>query len=175
MHCSACNGPVCQYAYGGNVYGSANLASAGGNIFLGSGGGTEGGENSKSVSIANTGNGGGIIIIFANSASITGSIQSNGGAGLSAQSSDASGMGGGSGGAVYLTVNALSASGTVVQATGGAGGGAGGWCGANGGAGGGSGGNGRVKIDYRTLNGAVWTSSGGASISTPTPGSSAFV
>ena len=108
----------------GLSYGSADLST----IFLGTSGGNV---------LVNTG-AGGIIIIFANTITVSGTISSNG--------SDANGqIGGSSGGSIYLTANGVTIGSSLVLATGGTGISAYG--------GGGAGGSGRIRVSANSTSG----------------------
>ncbi len=108
----------------GLTYGSADLST----IFLGTSGGNV---------LVNTG-AGGIIIIFVNTITVTGTISSNG--------SNANGaIGGSSGGSIYLTSNYSTIGSSLVSATGGTG--------VSGYGGGGAGGSGRIRISANSISG----------------------
>jgi hypothetical protein len=108
----------------GLAYGSADLST----IFLGTSGGNV---------LINTG-AGGIIIIFAETITVTGTISSNG--------SNANGsIGGSSGGSIYLTANSATIGSSLVSANGGTG--------IITAGGGGAGGDGRIRISANSPSG----------------------
>eukprot|EP00052_Salpingoeca_macrocollata_P027715 m.264490 g.264490 ORF g.264490 m.264490 type:complete len:1115 (-) comp22774_c0_seq1:139-3483(-) len=159
----------CQPATSGSAYGVADLSK----IYLGSGGGGSGGENSvSSGTYKYGGNGGGIIMIFAQTLSINsgGALRANGNSGQSYIASDAGGNGGGSGGSVFVKAQTLQASSSFISATGGSGSGAGGWCSGSGDADGRDGAVGRVRVEYGVLEGT----SNAASLSNPLAATAVF-
>jgi RHS repeat-associated protein/uncharacterized repeat protein (TIGR01451 family) len=127
------------YSSSGNPAGSGQAGVTYGHpelrrLYLGSGGG---GGNAGSYG----GDGGGILVIDAESLTVQGTIDANGGAGTGGSW----GSGGGSGGSVHLQVESADIGNNLVTAQGGSR-----YC-ANGC--GGYGGIGRVRIDYTTLSG----------------------
>jgi hypothetical protein len=118
---------------GGGTYGSSDLST----LFFGSAGGTGGADGSNT---GDGGNGGGIIYVAANSITVSGNIQANGGAG-SAPVGGRGGGGGGAGGSVLLAGNSLTLGSSIVTATGGATAGSG--VGLSG-----AGGSGRIVTNY---------------------------
>jgi hypothetical protein len=136
---------------GGTTVGTTDLTST---IFLGAGGG-QGGPDEDGVFAGPGGNGGGMIVLFASSLSVSGSINAGGTGGQPGQNTSScsgtsrgsgSGMGnggGGSGGAIRLFTasNAILGS-ALITANGGAGNNGGGCIGEAGG----NGGAGRIQI-----------------------------
>jgi len=108
------------YAYGGGgggggTYGDSNLTK----LYFGSGGAQGGGRYTNSGSGLLGGAGGGIVSVFANVITVSGTIQSHGGIG---QSSTAGGSGGGgAGGSMAISSTFISGE-NLITATGGAGG-----------------------------------------------------
>ena len=100
---------------GGNSYGDANL----GHLYYGSGGGSGGWTQSAASGLG--GNGGGIVMIFANVININGSIDASGSDGTT-EYGDYGGGGGGSGGSIYLRHQGSLTGGSSAVVTGGAGG-----------------------------------------------------
>jgi hypothetical protein len=139
----------------GLVYGQPALTQ----IFLGSGGGQgAGGTNGPNDRVLG-GRGGGLVYISAPTLTVDGAVRADGQVGgnnlnCSPGSSGSGSSGGGSGGSIYLRAATVSLG--TVTAHGGPGG-----C-----AGGGTGGDGRIRIDYDTLNGAAFPS-GLASLTGP--------
>ena len=132
-----------NYGYGGTAYGQTDLSK----LFFGSGGGA-GSYNNYS---GRGGNGGGIVILFANTLSISGTLTSSGeqapsmipGGGHTADIVGGSGAGGSiliKSKTVTLGANLVSASGGASQTSGNQGG---------------AGGVGRIRIEYGTLTGTT--------------------
>lgn len=148
------NGGGADVGSGGLQHGVANLAQ----IFPGSGGGGcyQGGSLS-----GDGGDGGGIIIIMANSVSVSGSVESNGQNGQGyGQGSYLYGTGGGSGGSILIQANTASLGTSLVTATGGTG--------YQTTRNGGDGGVGRIRIEADTKSGTTNPTYSGAG--TPTGG-----
>ena len=129
---------------GGGLYGDVTLAT----IFPGSGGGGGGGDSNEALigDGQDGGGGGGIIFIMADTVTNSGTISSNGAAGLAGGDDlDPFGAsGGGSGGSIMVQANNFTNSATFT-ASGGAGGAVGGT--GTAGAGGCAGGVGRIRIE----------------------------
>ena len=163
---------VCE---GGLAYGDAALAD----WFVGSGGGggspdTEGdGDNPANYS-GDGGNGGGLIAIYAGGTlTVTGAIDADGEDGDDAFTQgywgENGGGGAGSGGQILLAAPMLDISGTISAF-----GGEGGWSASQVGipygyAVGGDGGEGRIRLDYDTLNGLTYPD-GDETLTTPAAG-----
>jgi hypothetical protein len=149
---ASCGGSRPQ-ANAGSTYGIADLTK----ICLGSGGG--GGYNDEDAYLGTSGtggDGGGIIMIFANTITVSGAIEAKGddGGTYTTDCSDNGSGGGGAGGSIYLWANTATLGTNLVKATGGAGGssscGDGPWHGA-----GGDGGKGRIRVDASSLSGSA--------------------
>jgi hypothetical protein len=142
--------PVSPWASGGqpgSIYGTEDLST----IYMGSGGG--GGGKGKDGYGAAGENGGGIVIIYADTLVLYGGIYANGKSGLSNASGNGGGGGGGAGGSILLVVRTATLGTDRVSATGGGGGN--GNLGGNGSAGG-NGGAGRIRIEYsESLSGST--------------------
>ena len=159
---------------GGAAAGDVDLAT----LLLGGGGGggspdTEGDGTSSSNYSGAGGDGGGLIAIWAGtSLSVTGTLDAGGQDGDDASSAGGEvGAGGaGAGGAIWLASPALTLTGSVV-AEGGSGG-TSAWHSGKpyGSAYGGDGGEGRVRVDYDTLNSVAWPS-GDETLTEPDAGS----
>lgn len=122
---------------GGGTGGAASLSTM---VFGGGGGsGIDGFDGSGR-------NGGGIILIFSKSISISGAITSNGTAG-DAGTGGGGGGGGGAGGSVLIKANDATLGTSLITATGGAGG--------SGGNSGGAGGDGRIAIEVCSRTGTT--------------------
>ncbi|MCB9760225.1 MAG: putative metal-binding motif-containing protein [Alphaproteobacteria bacterium] len=158
---------------GGNTYGDAELAA----WFVGSGGGggspdTEGDGSPSNNITGDGGDGGGLIAIWSGtSIAVNGTITADGddGEDASANEGEIGGGGAGSGGQILLAAPTVSLIGTV-SAVGGLGG-LSDWhdTAPYGSAIGGDGGDGRIRLDYDTLNGVSWPS-GDESLCDPTAG-----
>lgn len=153
---------------GGSAVGSASLAT----MFFGGGGGAFGSYGGHSAGQVG-GDGGGILLPWAKTLTVTGGIQSNGGAGSNINTgSDNLGAGGGAGGSIYIKSQTPTLGTTLVTATGGAGG-----TGSDANHSGGAGAVGRIHIDYITApSGTTSPTYDGASDSTlaDTPTGSSF-
>ena len=157
---------------GGNAYGDASLSL----WYLGSGGGAgspdaEGDGSSSSNVTGAGGTGGGLLAVFVGqSITLSGSITSNGANGADAVSGggEVGGGGGAAGGQIQLSAPSIVITG-LVSAVGGSGGRSYGDSGVYGSGIGGSGGDGRVRIDYDTLNGVAFPG-GDLSVSDPDAG-----
>jgi len=158
---------------GGSAYGSADLSS----WHLGSGGGAGSpdaeGDGSASSNVTGSGGaGGGLVAVYCGqSIFVSGSITADGGTGadgVAGGGGEVGGGGAGSGGQIYLSAPTQTISGSV-SAVGGSGGRAFGDGGPYGSAVGGTGGEGRIRLDYDTLNGVVFPG-GNLSVSNPTAG-----
>ena len=146
------NGSKQKGGLAGLLYGKADLSQ----IFLGSGGGTGAGGYSGPGSGTYGGQGGGLIFLLAPTLVIKGSVTANGkqgGINGSCGITHGSGSGGGgAGGSVYLSGQTVTLTAGKVTALGAKGG-----C-----KGGGAAGNGRVRVDYSTLNGVAFPGGSGA-------------
>lgn len=159
----ASNGSLQTGGLPGGVYGDAPLSR----LFLGSGGGGGAGGVQGPGSGTAGGNGGGIIVIRAGAVHVAGRIESNGQSGSvndNCTIGNGSGSGGGgAGGTIWLSAHTLQVEGTI-RATGG-----GISC-----HGGGAGGDGRIRLDFGTINGAAVGSTEATAavnaISMPQPG-----
>ena len=125
---------------GGGTVGELTLSK----MYLGGGGGGGGRWGTSGAGAGGTG--GGIIFISANAISVSGSIQSNGGAG--GNTGGYVGGGGSAGGSIYLRAQTVTLGTSLVSATGG-----------GGGDGslkdGGTGGVGRIRLDYYNKSGTT--------------------
>ena len=129
---------------GGNTLGTANLSSK---ILLGSGGG--GGKWGGSNNIGAGGIGGGMVAIFSDTISLTGTVTANGEDGNVGTSGSGGAGGGGAGGSVLVSCSTLTDnSGNVVQAKGGLGG-----VTSSNQSDGGDAGDGRIRLEYSTIDG----------------------
>jgi hypothetical protein len=132
---------------GGSTAGSEDLSL----IVMGGGGGqggTDGGQNGGGGAY-----GGGIVMVYARTLKVAGSIQARGNPGSNSPSADGGGGGGGAGGSILLKVQNASLGVGLVDAIGGPGG-AGGY-GFGGSGPGGTGGAGRIRIEHCvTLSGS---------------------
>jgi hypothetical protein len=149
---------------GGGATGEASLAS----IFFG-GGGAGGGGSSYGIAGGDGGDGGGIVMIFAASIGLEGSIGADGLEGETTTTSYRSASGGsGAGGSIYLAADSIDLSGSL-SAAGGAPVVSGSHI-----AGGGGGGDGRIRIDADSINGLAWDDGAVeaelASVASPAPG-----
>ena len=124
---------------GGGIYGSSDLSSK---IFLGSGGGSGGADSVAWGAGGSGGAGGGIVLIHANSTTITGGVQSNGNTG-SASNNNMGGGGGGAGGSILFSGDSFTLGSNLVTSTSGAGGAQN-----NRSGGGGNGGVGYIRVVY---------------------------
>ncbi|MEK6874531.1 MAG: hypothetical protein AABX52_02155 [Nanoarchaeota archaeon] len=133
----------CGCTSGSGSYGVANLTY----IYFGSG---AGGGGSKTTDGGNGGSGGGIALIHSDSILVSGTIQSNGGTGVSVASNDNNGDagGGGAGGSIYLLTNNLTLGSNLVTATAGSGG-------TSSHSNGGAGSTGRIRLDFTTISGTT--------------------
>lgn len=96
---------------GGGTYGDSNLTK----LYFGSAGGQGGSSTATANGIG--GAGGGILVIYANNLTLTGTIQSNGVNGANTAG------GAGAGGSLYIASNSQSAAASLITAAGGVGGG----------------------------------------------------
>jgi len=146
------NGSLQKGGQAGLLYGKADLSQ----IFLGSGGGAGAGGYSGPGTGTIGSKGGGLVYLMAPTLEIKGSVAANGqkgGENANCNGPRGSGSGGGgSGGSVYLSGQTVTVTAGKVTALGAAGG-----C-----KGGGAGGNGRVRVDYATLNGTAFPGGSGA-------------
>jgi hypothetical protein len=127
---------------GGAISSSADLAT----MTFGGAGGEGGTRNNTFTTNAVEGYGGGIIVVFSNSITVTGSLNANGQNAVAGDSPY--GEGGGAGGSILLVGNSISIGTSLVTASGGAG--------ANGASGvGGSGGSGVIRIVACSLSGTT--------------------
>lgn len=126
---------------GGSAVGSASLAT----MFFGGGGGAFGAYGGHGAGQVG-GDGGGILLPWAKTLTVTGGIQANGGAGSNINTgSDNLGGGGGAGGSIYIKSQVPTIGTGLVTATGGVGG-----TGSDANHSGGAGAVGRIHIDYVT-------------------------
>jgi hypothetical protein len=130
---------------GGGQYGIADLTT----LFVGSGGAGGGGHDNGPVTGGTGGDGGGIIFVIADSFTVSGTITSNGAAGVAAATREGAG-GGGSGGSILIQANSASLGTSLVTGTGGSGGAA-----SAPGGGGGGGGIGRIRVEADTITGTT--------------------
>ncbi len=145
----------------GAVIGDSNLSQ------LNFGGGA-GGCLAQSGSPLDGGDGGGIVLVRATTLSVTGSIQSDGQDGIICPGGDPSNRSGGAGGAIYLVSDALTLNSTTVLAEGGSE-----HCNGNNGCAN-YGGEGRIRMEYTTLNGSGYpNTSQHDDAANPNPGSTA--
>ena len=146
------NGSKQKGGLAGLLYGKADLSQ----IFLGSGGGMGAGGYSGPGGGPGGGQGGGLVYLMAPTLVIKGSLTANGkkgGENANCSMTHGSGSGGGgSGGSVYLSGQTVTLTAGMVTALGAKGG-----C-----QGGGAAGNGRVRVDYTTLNGVAFPGGAGA-------------
>ncbi|MBM3267294.1 MAG: IPT/TIG domain-containing protein [Candidatus Sericytochromatia bacterium] len=158
-----------MYGTGGRAGGQADLSR----IFPGAGGG--GGGAFSTGDGGTGGNGGGVVIVHALTLTNNGIISANGNNG---GTDGYRNTGGGSGGSIYLHASTMSLAGGSVRVNGGAGQYLNCFRGncsiSNGQSKGGDGGFGRVRLQYATLNGSNFPSSGNEAASLPgsTPRSS---
>ncbi|MFC1754635.1 FG-GAP-like repeat-containing protein [Thermoproteota archaeon] len=138
----------CAGGIGGSAVGTVSLD----NIYFGGAGG-EGKADEDGDFPGYGGDGGGIIIMFSQEVTVTGSVTADGQNGGNAQQSGCGGSGsgmasggGGAGGSVYVAAENMSIGSGLVSATGGSGG--------TYGADGGAGSVGRVRLDYNTQSGS---------------------
>ncbi len=160
---------------GGNSYGDALLAS----WHLGSGGGAgspdaEGDGSSPANQTGAGGNGGGLLALFAgDKLDLSGIVTAggwNGGSAVAGTGGEVGGGGAGSGGTVYLGAPTIVVAQDAVTAPGGTGGKSNSDGPAPyGSALGGDGGDGRIRVDYKTLNGAAHPD-GNANLTSPSIG-----
>ena len=150
----------------GATYGDAQLSR----LFLGSGGGGGGGGFSGPGRGTPGGNGGALIVLIADSATINGQVRADGQIGsvnANCGSRGSGGGGGGSGGTVWISASTLVVASAAISAIGGP-------VQCNGG---GAGGQGRVRLDYATINGEDFGSSAAGdaanAASGPSPGHTA--
>jgi uncharacterized repeat protein (TIGR01451 family) len=139
-----------NYGRGGVAYGTANLEK----LYLGSGGGGGAGYSSTSCG-APGGAGGGVLVVLAQSITVSGGIEANGIAGGNSPC-DGGGGGGGSGGSILLSATDLVLNTNKVQAIGGPYGTAPGGAAWHGGAGG----VGRIRLDFTNASGTTNPSPG---------------
>ena len=153
-----CNGATGGIA--GNVVGNAALSE----IYLG---GAAGGCQAHTGTAQDGSDGGGIVFIRASTLSVSGQIHSRGGDGGLCPGGDASNRSGGAGGSVYLVAEQMVLTAGAVDATGGSR-----HCNSNNGCGH-FGGEGRVRLEYTTLNGNTFPDPAEeTSTCEPDPGSS---
>jgi hypothetical protein len=143
----------------GEIYGTDSLST----IFLGSGGGAGGIGNSSHGGTG--GNGGGIIRIFAGTINTTGGQIIADGSDGSLGSDTSTGSGGGSGGSILLITETSTYGASNLLSQGGSG--------TSGSRAGGAGGDGRIRLEYNTINTNSYPSSVDENnASNPDPGSS---
>ena len=141
-----CNGCGCGSdvgGEGGSAYGAPELTA----LFLGAGSGSSGRDNNCGGSGAG-GAGGGIVRVFAQAITVTGSINADGADNSSSWGQDASGPSSGAGGSIHLTGDTVNVGAGLVTAKGGKHGYTHWCCGAPV-----SPSAGRIRLDYVTLNG----------------------
>lgn len=124
----------------GGTGGSVNVAADLSVLIFGGGGGS-GGEHTVGNENVDGGKGGGIITIFAEIITVSGSITSNGGTNVTLVTGSGGG-GGGAGGSILITSQTASLGSLLITAIGAAG------QTTIGGGDGGAGGNGRIRIEY---------------------------
>ncbi len=141
-------------ANGGGTYGAPDLSDR---LYFGSGGGA-GATDEVEGSSGSGGRGGGILLVWAGRATIDGRASASGATGLAAAGLyDPGNGGGGSGGSVLLRAGALEGSGSLNAFGGPGAASASDWNSA-----GGRGGVGRLHVDYFTVNGQRFGTSGAA-------------
>ena len=137
---SCCAGYGSGGGGGGGFYGIADLSK----IFLGSGGG------GTTSGISNGGAGGGIVLIYASTISVSGSISASGAVGADAYYATGGGAGNGSGGSIFLKGSTITLGANLVTAPNTAGGGASYQAGGKGG-----GGVGRIAVGATSVTGTT--------------------
>ncbi len=150
---------------GGASYGISDLSK----IYLGSGGGSGGHDiDNADRSGGPGGDGGGVILIAANTVSVSGTITSNGGAGGAGAGSHWIGGGGGSGGSVMIQALSVTLGSSLVKSSGGA-------DGSNSGMSSyvsGDGGDGRIRVESDSISGTTLPSA--STSTTPTDPGATF-
>ena len=131
-------------------------------------GGGAGGCLAQTGAPTDGGDGGGIVYIRANTLTVSGSLRSDGEDGRICSGGDPSNVSGGAGGAIYLVAETMTLDAGTVTAEGGSK-----FYNENNGYGGG-GGEGRIRLEYSTLNTVAYpNTSGEEDAASPDPGSSA--
>lgn len=156
------NGALHEGGAAGSTYGEPTLSD----LFLGSGGGGGAGGVSGPAGGSEPGDGGGLLVAHTNSLSVAGSVLSDGRTGSQNNNCvgprGSGGGGAGSGGTIWLTATTMTLAADTIRALGGPA-----QC-----QGGGIGGEGRIRLDFATLNGMTMDAASAAanSAADPDPG-----